>query len=269
MPTLTKTFSIRTAWLNLPKGESPDSPENMKRLSRLLQGMIPGAEHVEVDFARNANDQPLLDTMYVTAECSPIFGKMISTAGIDDAAAKALAEVIKALAGDQDASQAIQKLQEAAKGGGADPSADPFGDKDPSAEPKKPPFGGDDEDGTPPGAGPKPPGAPGAGIGDAPTGPPAKKKLPFARKRAGTLRRAADVAKEYEVSLGDATQVVRTIDEAESFDDALEDLKETFVDENGEPHEMGTYARLAWVARGRKQADLQELGITEVAAPLG
>ena len=279
-----RKFDIKTSLFRLPQGSSPSDRENIDLVKRIYKSAT-GAENIQVRLHQGPNGELLTDLYEITLEYPTVLadGQYVSLkqGALEAEAGKLLGEIIKLLAGGQDATAQIQKLQEVAKGGGEE--KDPLKPEEGSATgPAGAPPGSPAKGGLPGMSGPSGP----SSLGDEPT----KKKNPFANKnsklkRAMTLEQklriplkeglklagqirtddfdhfvnrviAVNAHEDLGLDLNGALKLVTMVDSSTSWKDFYKKASTTILDENNKPLEAKEYAEIAKIARGEESAPL-------------
>ena len=226
-----RTFEVKTALFNFPKGSDPRDESNISLVRRHYAEVF-DTEKVEASYGKGVNGEPLLDRIYVSAEFTP--EKMVSTASLDKEQAELLGQIIKTLAEDGDAKEDLQKLMDSSKDGKPDKKDDKEDKDDPLKD--MPEIDGemgekDFKDEMPP--------------------DPSKPRLPLAVRRRRNLS-ASRLSRQYGMTFKAAQSVVADANRLKTFPQFHKEASRKITDENDRPLPRGEYVRIASIARGEK-----------------
>lgn len=249
--TLNRKFSTRTGWLNFPPGVSPADSKGVSFAEDAIKNLL-DADDVKVSFDTNNQGQPLLHRMNVEVHNHPKQGQFINTAGIESDTAKILGDLIEDLAEGKDPKKNLDAL-ESQVGDSEGEDKDVPSDKDElSEEPlidEPDPVPGANLDKKTPFASRRRrannnKGRNGSGNSNGSEGTPKKKSV---------MKRAMNLEREYSIPLTEGVKIVRNIDRASDFKQAMNYMSKEILNESDEKLPMDDYVRIAELAKGEKR----------------
>lgn len=222
-----RNFDIKTSLFRLPTGTSPQDPENINTVKRIMKSAT-GAENVDISLHQGPSGNLLTDLYNVNLEFPTLLadGAYVSLkkkGKLEGETVNLLAEIIKTLGSGGDAKPQIQKLlsvvSKSPSGEGVPGEEDPLGEEGPG------PGAGAGDSPFPTSPGSDDLGLDGGPGSEGPVGPEddeEKKKNPFAsvtpKNKNNRLRRAMVLESKLRIPIREGVRIVKSLKTA-NFDD--------------------------------------------------